>query len=284
MAIFGKKFLMSARLLVIVALSTSVSLANTDSPTQAREPATEPNELSYGEAVDLAARIYRPEDRPLPDPWVLLQIVDAPASGLYAEIYTTRAAADGTVPVEESLDSEIIVAIRGTDFDKVFTRPSELSADLRAAALGGMPQWWDLRGPLTDQLRAAGARRLTLIGHSLGGMVAQLAAAQCVGEFPELEVSVFLFGVPGVMGLVDPRFATAFPETLRITHLVHQQDPLARMSRFGTHHPSTHWYLVDSDTNAPHSLSSIQAYLKQNASQLLAAASPEEVFDYLTRP
>lgn len=269
--------------LLSITLSANVLWGRTDA--RARWAGTGMNTapISVWQAAELAARVYQPEASPLPEPLVLVQTVESSSSGLYAEFLLVRPSAASDPVAGEHL----IVAVRGTELDRAFTSRSAFFADLTAAAAGGRPQWETLRDPLIGYLQSRQVARVTLIGHSLGGMVAQLAAVECMRNQPELAVSAFLFCSPGVLQARDGSDSSTAPDgsnRLQIMHVVHAQDMVPRLSLLGSHSPLTQWHLLDNTTTSPHSVATILAYLEAHAGVLPPRLSPEQIVAYLTVP
>lgn len=259
---------------VITAIAIDVSRAD--------EPAAETvGFLPLCDAAALAERIYEPEATDLPRGLTQQKTIDVAVSGLYAEFYVQDNSDTGTPR------SHLVVAIRGVEFSKLLKDYAAFSADVRAAAAGGMPQWRDLEAPLLDTLEECHTDRLTLVGHSMGGMISQLAAGYLIQVKPELQITVMMFNSPGVSALVraeNTDAPAAGGTNLQLIHLVHQADPIPRIKMFGEHLKGTRWYLVNEASTTPHGVQNFLAYADAHGGSLPARMTPEAIRQYLVPP
>lgn len=230
--------------------------------------------LTFRDAALLAERVYEPERASLPTTLAPVVCVDDSVSGLFAEIFELR---DGRGHLG---GCHLVVVIRGVEFSRLKTDFAAFSADAKAAAAGGLPQWRILEQPLLDAVQARRASRVTIVGHSMGGMIAQLAAAHLVRSSLALNVTAVMFNCPGVSAIVNselPDFSRQTPGNLDLIHIVHQADPIPRVTMFGGHMECTRWYLVREPSETPHSIQAFLTYLESHGGGLPERLSAEQV-------
>jgi hypothetical protein len=226
------------------------------------------------ELIQFAQRAYLPEQVCIPEEYQSLRVIEDVATGLYAEIWLLEKNSDTVV------QQTLIVTIRGADLSKFFTRPLELVSDVGGISLGGVLQQAVLWEPLTEVLGQFPEAKLMLVGHSLGGMVAQLAGAGVHRNDVDRRVSVIMINSPGVSTLMNPSRENTTCQTddrLQFIHLLHQNDPVSRLKFFGEHHPSTRCYLFDSQAGSSHSLANIRDQLLRSQGVLPPVLTVSEV-------
>lgn len=103
---------------------------------------------------------------------------------------------------------------------------------------------------VTDLLAAHGANKVTLVGHSLGGAIAELDALMLRLRLPSnVSIKAVTFGTPRVG---NPAYAALYDNTVSdFTRVNHALDPVPILPgrRLGYQHPSGEVHLV-SDTAA----------------------------------
>lgn len=226
------------------------------------------------EAVQFAKHVYEPKTFLAPQDYEQVSIVDHPTTGLYAEIFLLNS------EQQRTKGAEIVVAIRGTDLSSLFKRPFEFTADLGAAAFGGAFQSLHLSRELQAVLRDVPDSKVTLVGHSLGGMVAQTTALSVRSHDAERPVQVITFNSPGIFRSEVAKH-TGVPvemgETIDWIHLLHIEDAVPHMTLFGSHHPMTHCIVIDDSSINKHSLNVFSNLLTTSNAQLLTPLSVNEV-------
>lgn len=230
--------------------------------------------LTFHQAALLAKRVYEPDRANFPEILVPVACVEDSESGLFAEIFELR---DKRGYVD---GCHLVVVIRGVEFNRLRTDFTSFSADARSAAAGGVPQWRTLEQPLLDAVQARYASRVTIIGHSMGGMIAQLAAVRLVRSTLAPTVTAVMFNSPGVSAILHsetPDSSLLAPGNLDLIHIVHQADPIPRVTIFGGHLQCTRWYLVRERTQTPHSVQTFLDYLQAHGGVLPEQLSVEQV-------
>jgi hypothetical protein len=215
---------------------------------------------SAAQAASLAQWVYEPSaDSLAPSLRVVRKVCDV-RSGLYAELLEEKNSASGP----QSGRPRLVVAIRGSELDAAVSDPATAAADLRSYFSGGKSQWEALSGPLDELVKANAYREIVLVGHSLGGMVVQLAAAHLGQHFPETPVVAWMFNSPGVDRIansITPDYRERTFRRVVLNHVGHAADPVANSRQFGEHHPATRWQVIETPFISPHSITELSGHL-----------------------
>lgn len=254
-------------LLLAASFSTASSLADDPAPTGRQSPSRSCiDPMTAARAASLAQWVYQPSVESLDSSFCVVQAVHDTGSGLHAELLEEKSEAIGS----DAVRPRLVVVVRGSEFDLALSNPSAAAADFRGYFSGGKTQWEALRDPMSEQLKSKSYREVLLIGHSLGGMVVQLAAAHLGEHSPETPVVAWMFNSPGVDRIADsiaPRYRDRkFPQVV-LNHVRHADDPAASSRQFGEHHPDTRGQVVETRFTSPHSITELSGHL-------LAASGP----------
>src|SRR3989338_5274777 len=173
------------------------------------------------ELAQLAGAAYKPATTALPLGWPLLRQSNPDPSGYQGYAFARLDAAGNPI--------EIIIAHRGTEI----LTSQDRTADLQMAANQLPDQYQYARQFYIDVLNASGSTNIATTGHSLGGSLAQLLAAD-----KGLQATTFNpYGTKDLIPALNSRYGLNIDPNATYNNITNHQTLLDGVSRLGSSSP-----------------------------------------------